>query len=385
MGAVNEDAAVPTGTAGTLVSDLFAAITDVDASATKGIAITDVNGNGTLHYSNDNGVTWQVASGLSINNALHLDASSRVFFRPNADWNGTIDNAFLYLAWDKTNVATVPVGSTAAVSGTGGSTAYSLEVGKVGITVNAVNDAPVVNQSTVIDMATQNEDAAAPVNGNTSAGTLVSSLIGAISDVDAAPLKGIALTAINGTGTLYYSIDNGATWLAINNADIGSGKALLLDGNSRVFFKPTLANWNGYNNNVIWYRGWDETNLSATVKVGDKVDVGTTGDNSGLNGGTSAFSAVQGKVGLTVTAVNDAPVNTVPTAQTTAEDAAKVISGLSFADVDAAAGTMTVTLSVTNGTINVAAGTGVSLTTNDTARVLEAGQRIIKITEAYTK
>jgi hypothetical protein len=116
MGAVNEDAAVPTGTAGTLVSDLFAAITDVDASATKGIAITDVNGNGTLHYSNDNGVTWQVASGLSINNALHLDASSRVFFRPNADWNGTIDNAFLYLAWDKTNSATV--GSTTAITAT---------------------------------------------------------------------------------------------------------------------------------------------------------------------------------------------------------------------------------------------------------------------------
>jgi hypothetical protein len=230
-----------------------------------------------------------------------------------------------------------------------------------------------VNQSTVIDMTTQNEDAAAPVNGNTSAGTLVSSLIGAISDVDASPLKGIALTAINGTGTLYYSIDNGATWLAINNADIGSGKALLLDGNSRVFFKPTLANWNGYNNNVIWYRGWDETNLSATVKVGDKVDVGTTGDNSGLNGGTAAFSAVQGKVGLTVTAVNDAPVNTVPTAQTTAEDTAKFITGLSIVDVDAAAGTMTVTLSVTHGTINVAAGTGVTLATNNTASVQLTG------------
>jgi VCBS repeat-containing protein len=175
------------------------------------------------------------------------------------------------------------------------------------LAVSSVNDAPVVNPLTVIDMTPQLEDAAAPLNGNATAGTLVSSLVGAVSDVDAGAIKGMAVTAISGAGTLYYTLNNGTTWTAINNADIGVGKALLLDGTSRVFFQSS-ANWNGYNDNVISYCGWDKTNLSSTVKVGDKVDVGVTGDNSGLNGGSSAFSAVQGKVGLTVTAVNDAPV-----------------------------------------------------------------------------
>ena len=97
--------------------------------------------------------------------------------------------------------------------------------------------------------------------------------------------------------------------------------------------------------------------IEFTVKVGDKVDVGATGDGSGLNGGTSSFSALQGKVGLTVTAVNDAPVNIVPSALTTQEDIAKVITGLQIADVDAGTGAMTVTLSVAHGTISLAAGT----------------------------
>ncbi len=67
------------------------------------------------------------------------------------------------------------------------------------------------------------------------------------------------------------------------------------------------------------------------------------------NDGT--YSGNVATTNLTVTAVNDAPVNTVPGAQTVAEDTSLAISGISVTDVDG--NLSTVQLSVTNGTLNV--------------------------------
>jgi hypothetical protein len=72
------------------------------------------------------------------------------------------------------------------------------------------------------------------------------------------------------------------------------------------------------------------------------------------NGGNQS-NTVNGTI--TVTAVNDAPVNTVPGAQAGTEDTTKAITGLSIADVDAGGSSMTVTLAVTNGTLTVSGGT----------------------------
>ena len=59
-------------------------------------------------------------------------------------------------------------------------------------------------------------------------------------------------------------------------------------------------------------------------------------------------------VAITVNPVNDAPVNTVPGAQTVNEDTALSIGGVSVTDVDG--GALTTTLTVANGTLNVTAG-----------------------------
>ena len=72
---------------------------------------------------------------------------------------------------------------------------------------------------------------------------------------------------------------------------------------------------------------------------------------------------------ITVNAVNDAPVNTVPGAQSVAEDTALPIAGVSVADIDS--NTLTTTLSVSSGTLNVTAGPGV--TGNGTASVTITG------------
>ena len=54
--------------------------------------------------------------------------------------------------------------------------------------------------------------------------------------------------------------------------------------------------------------------------------------------------------------MNDAPVNTVPGAQSVNEDTALPIAGVSVADVDSCA--LTTTLNVSSGTLNVTAGAG---------------------------
>ncbi|MDP1929797.1 MAG: DUF4347 domain-containing protein [Thiobacillus sp.] len=96
-----------------------------------------------------------------------------------------------------------------------------------------------------------------------------------------------------------------------------------------------------------------------------------------VNDGTSPSAAATRTV--TVAAENDAPVNSVPGAQTTAKNTTLVFSSangnaLSIADVDADSATVETTLTVTGGVLNAAAGTtGVSVTGSGTASVVLSG------------
>jgi uncharacterized protein YjiK len=85
-------------------------------------------------------------------------------------------------------------------------------------------------------------------------------------------------------------------------------------------------------------------------------------------------------VGITVTAVNDAPLVTVPGAQTTVEDVGVKITGISVSDVDVNAGTgvMKVTLTVGRGSLSIATGisgglTAMQITGNGTGNVVLQG------------
>ena len=68
---------------------------------------------------------------------------------------------------------------------------------------------------------------------------------------------------------------------------------------------------------------------------------------------SDGISTITGSKAMTGIAVNNAPVNTVPAAQTATEGIAKVISGISVFDVDAGATPITMTLTATHGTISV--------------------------------
>ena len=56
---------------------------------------------------------------------------------------------------------------------------------------------------------------------------------------------------------------------------------------------------------------------------------------------------------ITVSATNDAPVNTVPPAVSTPTDTPVAVTGISVADVDAGPATVFVVLSATHGTLNL--------------------------------
>ncbi len=92
------------------------------------------------------------------------------------------------------------------------------------------------------------------------------------------------------------------------------------------------------------------------------------------SGGTTETATVT----VTVPPINDAPVNGLPTAQTTAEDTELVFSSssgnaITVSDPDAGTGTLTTTLSVAHGTLTLGSQTGVTVTNDGTGTVTLTG------------
>ncbi|MBD1999288.1 putative Ig domain-containing protein [Leptolyngbya sp. FACHB-541] len=122
----------------TITSFLDASISDSDAGAAQGVAVTSLNGgNGTWQYSLNNGSTWLNVGAVTNTSALLLRSTDRVRFVPNGQ-NGTTAS-ITYRAWDQT---TGTVGTKANASTTGSTFAFSLVQDTASITVAAVNDAP---------------------------------------------------------------------------------------------------------------------------------------------------------------------------------------------------------------------------------------------------
>jgi hypothetical protein len=145
---VSAGAAAPvngTTTGSDLVSTLVGGISDADAGATKGIAITGVHTGGTLYYSVDGGTTWLTATGVSDTNALLLaaDSNTRVYYKANGT-TGTISDAITFRAWDMT--ANITEGVYTSTAANGGKAQFSTATDTVSV-VSTVNPG-----DTVIDL-----------------------------------------------------------------------------------------------------------------------------------------------------------------------------------------------------------------------------------------
>ncbi len=280
----------------TVASLLGSSVTDVDFGAIQGIAITATSvsghGNGRWQYSLDGGASWSDIGAVSNSSALLLRPTDLVRFLPDAQ-NGNIAS-ITFRAWDQTGATLGQQGTKVDTTTNGGTTPYSTATGISSVTVQDVNDAPVLDPAQVQNFTTITED---DINNP---GNTVASLLGSsVSDVDFGAVQGIAITATtvsgHGAGRWQFSTDGGVTWNDIGA--VSSTSALLLRSTDRVRLLPDGQNGN---TGTISFQAWDQTSATAGQQ-GTKVDPST-------NGGATPFSTVSATSSITALDVNDAPV-----------------------------------------------------------------------------
>jgi uncharacterized repeat protein (TIGR01451 family) len=185
------------------------------------------------------------------------------------------------------------------------------------VTVAPANDSPVLNNGVVVTMPDQVEDNLGDPTG--AVGFLVSSLVGEgsgpsnVADSDHA-VAGLAITtADTSQGSWWVSTDGGATWAEFASdsmAAVSNANALHLvaDANTRLYFQPAAADWNGTIANALTFRAWDQFSPATPLANGTLADIGGSGFGTGINTAASAYSAATVTIPLTVDPVNDAPV-----------------------------------------------------------------------------
>jgi len=188
------------------------------------------------------------------------------------------------------------------------------------VSVTAVNDAPQITAPASIGVT---EDIPSAITGIS------------FSDVDAGSAN-VTVTLSIGSGTLSATSGGGVTVG-------GTASALTLTG--------SIANINSF------IAG---SNLSFTTAANATADVTLTVNiNDGGNTGNGGAQSANETITLQVAAVNDAPTITAPGSIAITEDIPGALTGISFTDVDAGSGNVTVTFSVPSGTLSATSGSGV--------------------------
>ncbi len=278
---VVEDSTDPDGnTIASVVRD--GSISDPDGVTVKAIAVVGTStsaSTGTWQYRV--GSDWLDFGAVSSARARLLTSTAGLRFVPVADFSGPATLSFR--AWDQT-VGTA--GTEHDVSTNGGTTAFSFNVVTATLTVQGVNDAPVLDPTSNHTLTAINEDKVDSVGD--AVGALVQ--IGSITDLDGPVIGAIAIVAVdNANGAWQYSPD-AVSWTAITASKTS---ALLLSQQQRIRFVPH-ASFHGTAS--FSFHAWDQ---SSGVN-GGRADTTVTG-------GTSAFSIVQELASITVVQVDDLP------------------------------------------------------------------------------
>lgn len=249
-----EDAGAPVGAVGTLVSQLvdFASpagqvdnVTDPDAGALLGIAITETDASLTCYYTTNGGSVWSSLGTPAANSArlLAANANNRVYCHAVADQNGVYTSAITFRAWDQTSGTD---GSVVSTTTNGGTTAFSVATDTASLTITGVEDAPTGYTASYQDV---NNDGAVDrlvvvVNGGhaltactVSAGEISSdwtysgggiggSLASASCDTASATItftiSGATALTTSGTPTIAYDNDDGDNSIANSYGSLGT-------------------------------------------------------------------------------------------------------------------------------------------------------------------
>lgn len=174
------------------------------------------------------------------------------------------------------------------------------------------------------------------------------------------------------TGISFSDVDAGSASVSVTlsvasgslAATSGSGVSVGGSGSASLTLAGSLADINAFiaASGVAFTPANNATgDVTLTVSIDDG---GNTGSDPGSSG-TASSEAASTTLTLSVTAVNDAPLNAVPVSASVDQDAALVFSSgngnaISISDVDAGSGNVRVTLTASHGLISLAGPAGLS-------------------------
>ncbi|MCZ2721330.1 DUF4347 domain-containing protein [Marinomonas sp. 15G1-11] len=132
----------------TLISDLINQggsldnYSDQDGDVLGGIAITGISAFGSLYYDDvigGNSYWYKLTrANISETNAFALQADTRIYFKPDKDFHGTLSDAFTFQAMSASSYSSQFVDITS-------SSLFSKESDTVSVTINSINDAPILS------------------------------------------------------------------------------------------------------------------------------------------------------------------------------------------------------------------------------------------------
>jgi hypothetical protein len=353
----DDNADAPSGTNATIsaTEDVFRLFSASDFGTVDGdgvfakVTLSAVTG-GAIYFDSDGtaGAGTPSPVGLPQTYTAQDLIDGKVLFKASQDLNGNGVGTVTFTVIDDDNNAD-PSANTLTVN------------------VTPTNDSPVIPDSPTV---ATNEQTAVKINAAL-----------AVSDVDLDALNGgngdYGGTSF-GIGQAVPSADDtfsfnttGASFTVVGNTLKVGGNTIATFGVAGGALTISFTSANGtvaskaLVNNVLSHIQY--TNLSdtppASVTLTYQFDDGAPG-NAGQGALTAPLGNLDGgQVTVNLTAVNDAPVNSVGLAAATNEDTAVVLDGISISDVDALpASVMTVTLSVAHGTLVINTGVGGGIT-----------------------
>ncbi|MCE4224898.1 tandem-95 repeat protein [Methylobacterium sp. C25] len=284
----------------------------------------------------------------------------------------------------------ISLGSTAGVSVTGngtGTVTVTGTIAAINAALNGTTYTPATDYNGADTLTVSTTD-----NGNTGTGGAKSdtdTVAISVTPVNDAPVNGLpAPQTVNEDTDLVFSAGNGNR-ISVSDVDAGASDvsttvsvlhgSLTLgttsglttvsgDGSGTVVLTGSLSAINSALNGLR-YRGNADYNGADTLTI-------VTNDNG--NSGTGGAKSDTDTLAITVTAVNDAPINTVPSAQTVDEDTDLVLSSangnaVTVSDIDAGGGNLSTTLSVQHGTLTLGGSSNVTVSGNGTGSVTLTG------------
>jgi ELWxxDGT repeat protein/VCBS repeat-containing protein len=297
-----------------------AQIASEDTSLTiSGISISDIDGNGgnvTVSVSAVNGViSLNSTSGITLLTGTGSQDRNLTFTGTLASVNAVL-NSLAYLGskdFNGADLITIEVNDSVS-TGSGGIPLSDVKT--LAVTVNPVNDAPVL---TVPGEQAANENTNARITGVS------------VNDVDAGS-SNVTVNLSAGNGTLSLTSITGLSFTS------GNGNQ-----NTNMVFSGTLAAVNSALNSLVYksnpnFNGTDTVNVSVN-------DNGNTGAGIALSDSKS--------IAVNVLGVNNPPVITVPLAPAANSGTNLAIVGVSIADPDAGGALMQVTIAAANGVLSL--------------------------------